>query len=224
MRQSYLTHKLGKKGASEAFNVIVPILLFVLVCVVFFVLFWFISNYYTAVKALPGYSAEYDPVEYEVKSAISVNNIHAGTDFDSIIFSTFKYKSNIPNSNYRISLYEIIYYNLESQYTGQILSFLEEFYDAGCDAIIPLFPSCSIRRMSGYPTPKLSLVIQSQNDKGHIYNTVKASLDQNFTWRDTLLISGIKIGNRDVALVESWPASSPQELSPAMQRAIFVPN
>ena len=107
----------NKTAASEAFNLFVPILLFMLIAFTFIFLFSIVKNSY-----------EGDDLLKEVKG-LSQSTVSSDIDFSSLLKTQFQYKSHKdsnPNPIYNISLYEIIYYGLENRYDNEIKNVLKQ--------------------------------------------------------------------------------------------------
>jgi len=107
----------NKTAASEAFNLFVPILLFMLIAFTFIFLFSIVKNNFDGDKLTA-------KVEGLPQSTVSSN-----IDFSSLLKTQFQYKryeDSNPDPNYNISLYEIIYYGLEKRYDNEIKNQLKQ--------------------------------------------------------------------------------------------------
>lgn len=107
----------SKKGAAELFNLIIPILLFMLVAVVIWILFNFINGSFT----------REDPSLTE--GVVSTNHTYLPTLLSARF--PFKDEGGRADTSYNISLYEIIYYRNGNYYKTEIDSYLNQFGQTG---------------------------------------------------------------------------------------------
>jgi hypothetical protein len=103
----------SKKAASEAFNIFIPLILFILACLIFIYLFHKVGQ-------IPGLEQQNVKLAGRIKDANALTNI---------LSSNMEFKTdnlgNTYNSKYNISIYEIFYYNLEPLYKKQIEDYIK---------------------------------------------------------------------------------------------------
>jgi hypothetical protein len=107
----------NKKAAAEVFNLVVPIILFMIVCMIMYVLF-----------SLVNYGGRFKRDSFDgLGSEIDNNYLFLQT----LLSTRFPYidENGVKDLNYNISLYEIIYYNMEGRYKDLFKNIVDSLFD-----------------------------------------------------------------------------------------------
>jgi len=108
-------------AASGMFHLFVPILLFMIICFVFLMMFSLVQNNWLGEKAF----------KKKIKTDIEVTgDVYAGSiNLNTMLNTRFNYKENkddkTPDKEYNITLYEIFYHGLYETYDAEIKDYLE---------------------------------------------------------------------------------------------------
>ncbi|MCB9358640.1 hypothetical protein H6503_01790 [Candidatus Woesearchaeota archaeon] len=117
----------NKKGAAEVFSLVLPIFIFVLLALLFIFLFALVNK-----VTNPFTSNNNVDVSYNTSQDI------LGMMLSSKINHKSSAAASLPQNNARLSLYEILYYKQEDDYTNEIKSLL--------DYIGPSYPAVYINK------------------------------------------------------------------------------
>jgi hypothetical protein len=102
----------NKKAAAEVFNLVIPIILFMLVCMLIFILFNIINTTFTVRRTVT--SVFLDDELKDMNGSIDTNFV----SLSMLLSTNYRYidENGVISRDYNISLYEIIYYGLEDRY------------------------------------------------------------------------------------------------------------
>lgn len=116
--------KLGKKGAAEVFHIVVPILIFIVVCVIYFIIFWYLKNFMVAASL-------FSPTQHGVGDASgNLQYAYPSIAISNVMAGTVQHKTH---PDYNISLYDIYYYGLQDEYADEIALYLDNMFTDNCD-------------------------------------------------------------------------------------------
>ncbi|MFT4304301.1 MAG: hypothetical protein ACMXYG_07075 [Candidatus Woesearchaeota archaeon] len=124
-----------RKSASEMFHLLIPILLFMFICLIFIIVFSFLEQSFIGKKLVEIQATDFTISNIDPSFRVSLNNI---------LMTNFPSKES---NNYNLSLYEIIYYNLESLYDSEIKSIFRQSFLFDNNIVLTIYQNemCALR-------------------------------------------------------------------------------